>query len=129
MPNHVHLQLQTGSIAIWTIMHGINWRYSKYFNERYDLVGHLFQGRYSSRLIENSYYNLTVSRYIHLNPVKDKLVLDPAQYNWSSYAIYMGKQKNSLVDEEEILSYFGGKREFYNRYIMFGKNYSHNNLT
>ncbi|TDO91284.1 REP element-mobilizing transposase RayT [Halanaerobium saccharolyticum] len=122
MPNHVHLQLKTEVTAIWTIMHGINWRYSKYFNERHDTVGHLFQGRYASKLIENNYYNLTVSRYIHLNPVKDKLVISPTKYKWSSYAGYMGVQKNNLIDENEILSYFGGRREFYNRYVLFGKN-------
>ena len=118
MPNHVHLQLKTRDIEIWKIMQGINWRYARYFNERYNTVGHVFQGRYVSKIIENNYYNLIVNRYIHLNPVKDKLVLSPKEYRWSSYRSYLGEEKSELVAEEEILAYFGGKRSLYNKFIM-----------
>lgn len=118
MPNHVHLQLKTKDIEIWKIMQGINWRYARYFNERYSTVGHVFQGRYGSKIIENNYYNLTVNRYIHLNPVKDNLAVKPGDYQWSSYKIYLGLEKNDLIDEGEILSYFGGERSLYNEFIM-----------
>jgi hypothetical protein len=118
MPNHVHLQIRTKDIEIWRIMRGINWRYARYFNERYSTVGHVFQGRYVSKVIENSYYNLIVNRYIHLNPVKDKLTLKPEDYRWSSFKIYLGLEENDLVEEDEILNYFGGERSSYNKFIM-----------
>ncbi len=118
MPNHIHLQLKTKDIEIWKIMQGINWRYARYFNERYNTVGHVFQGRYVSKIIENSYYNLIVNRYIHLNPVKDRLTFKPEDYRWSSYKIYLGEEKSELVDVREILDYFGGERSLYHKFIM-----------
>ena len=99
-------------------MRSINWRYASYFNKRYQTVGHVFQGRYVSKLIENNYYNLIVNRYIHLNPVKDKLTLKPEDYRWSSYKVYLGEEKSELVDENEILDYFAGKRSSYANFIM-----------
>jgi REP element-mobilizing transposase RayT len=118
MPNHIHLQLKTFDAEIWKIMRSINWRYASYFNKRYQTVGHVFQGRYRSKLIENNYYNLIVNRYIHLNPVKDKLTLKPEDYRWSSYKVYLGEEKSELVDENEILDYFAGKRSSYANFIM-----------
>ena len=118
MPNHIHLQMKTFDVEIWKIMKGINWRYARYFNERYSTVGHVFQGRYVSKIIENNYYNLVVNRYIHLNPVKDKLVLSPKDYRWSSYRVYLGEEKSELISEKEILDYFGGERSLYNKFIM-----------
>ena len=72
-------------------------------------------------MIKDKYYNLIVSRYIHLNPVKANLVLDPLDYKWSSYSVYMGLKKSELVDQHEILDYFGDKSDFYSRFVMFGK--------
>lgn len=121
MPNHIHLQLKTFEIEIWRIMRSINWKYANYFNKRYDSVGHVFQGRYGSKIIENKFYNLIVNRYIHLNPVNAEIVQNPENYKWSSYRIYRGLDQSELVYDKEILNYFGGKREFYDRFIMLGK--------
>jgi REP element-mobilizing transposase RayT len=118
MPNHIHLHLKTFDAEIWRIMRSINWKYARYFNDRYNTVGHVFQGRYVSKIIENNYYNLIVNRYIHLNPVKDKLALTPKDYRWSSYRTYLGEEKSDLVEEKEILNYFGGERSLYNKFIM-----------
>jgi len=118
MPNHIHLQVKTFEVEIWKIMKAINWRYARYFNERYSTVGHVFQGRYVSKLIENNYYNLILNRYIHLNPVKDKLTLKPEDYRWSSYPVYLGLEKSDLIDENDILNYFGGERSSYANFIM-----------
>jgi len=68
MRNHIHLQIATIDIEIWTIMKEINWHYSIYFNAKYDKVGHLFQDRYYSEIIEKESYLLETSKYIHLNP-------------------------------------------------------------
>lgn len=118
MTNHIHLQLETEDVEIWHIMRNINLFYSKYFNNKYNYVGHLFQGRYKSEVIENDAYNLQTSRYIHLNPVQAKMVEYPIEYKWSSYDIFMGKRKSDLVNENKILSYFkGNSRRLYKNYV------------
>jgi len=117
MTNHIHLQIKTEEVAIWKLMHQINLFYAKYFNYKYDLVGHLFQGRYFSKLIEDNLYNLGVSRYIHLNPVKASIVNKAELYSKSSYTAYLGIKENSLVDEKVILSYFDNNRYLYRKYV------------
>lgn len=117
MSNHVHLQIATNDIEIWTIMRGINWRYSNYFNAKYEKVGHLFQNRYHSELIEDEAYLLQTSKYIHLNPVKAGIVDQPIKYPWSSYGVYMGVYKNSLIHEDDTLAYFQYDRRLYKNFV------------
>lgn len=118
MTNHIHLQLETKDVEIWHIMRNINLLYTKYFNNKYNYIGHLFQGRYKSEVIESDSYNLETSRYIHLNPVKAGMVGNPIEYKWSSYGIYMGQKKSDLVNEHKILSYFkGNSRRLYREYV------------
>ena len=89
MNNHVHLQLETSDTEIWKIMRRINYLYARYFNSKNNYVGHVFQGRYKSTLIEDELYNLQVSKYIHLNPVKASMTESPKDYKWSSYSEYL----------------------------------------
>jgi len=117
MGNHVHLQIATIDSEIWKIMKGIHWMYSMYFNDKYELTGHLFQDRYYSELIETESYLLKTSKYIHLNPVKAGIVQKPIQYIWSSYGVFMGAYKNDLVDEKTILGLFQNSRELYREYV------------
>ena len=118
MGNHVHLQIATIDSEIWKIMKGIHWMYSMYFNEKYDLTGHLFQGRYYSELIDTESYLLQTSKYIHLNPVKAGIVEKPIQDPWRSYGVFMGLYKNDLVDENAILCLFqNGSRDLYREYV------------
>lgn len=118
MTNHIHLQIETADTEIWKIMGYINSNYTKYFNNKYNVVGHLFQGRYRSELIESDAYNLQTSRYIHLNPVKASMVDVPLEYKWSSYGVYMGQVKNEIVTDEKILSYFkDNSRQLYKNYV------------
>jgi REP element-mobilizing transposase RayT len=121
MPNHIHLQIKTKEIEIWEIMRWVNLTYAKYFNSKYDLVGHLFQGRYGSNLIKDDAHNVSTSRYIHLNPVEAEIVKDPAEYRWSSYDVYLGIRYSELVDEDYILSYYQNSgSEGYKKYIEAG---------
>lgn len=85
MSNHVHLLLKTDSQEPSFFMRRINSLYAKYFNEKYDYVGHLFQERYFSNIITSEFELLEISRYIHLNPVKANIVKSPTDYKWSSY--------------------------------------------
>ncbi len=86
MPNHIHLLLETAEKPPGNIFKFIHTRYAIYFNKRYDLTGHVFQGRYHSSLIDSEDYFLRASSYIHLNPVEAKIVHKPEHYFWSSYA-------------------------------------------
>ena len=96
----------------------INSNYTKYFNNKYNVVGHLFQGRYRAELIESDAYNLQTSRYIHLNPVKASMVDVPLEYKWSSYGVYMGQAKSEIVTDEKLLSYFkDNSRQLYKNYV------------
>jgi len=89
-------------------MHGINGGYTGYFNRKYEHSGHLFQGRYKGILVEKDAYLLPLSRYVHMNPVRAKIVKKPEQYRWSSYPGYVGKEKEyKWVEHSWILSNFG----------------------
>jgi len=100
------------------MMKQLNMMYAIFFNKKYDLVGHLFQGRYRDVVIDSDAYNLDVSCYIHLNPVKAGMVDSPEDYPWSSFRNYMGRRKDNIVCTERVLSYFLGKcSESYRKYV------------
>ena len=85
MSNHVHLLLKTDSKNPSFFMRRLNSLYVKYFNSKYNYVGHLFQERYFSNIITSEFELIEVSRYIHLNPVKANIVKNATDYKWSSY--------------------------------------------
>jgi putative transposase len=89
MTNHYHLLLETPRANLSTALHDLNTAYTNYFNRRHDRVGHLFQGRYRSIVVEKDSYLLELSRYIHLNPVRAGMVKRPEAYRWSSYPCYL----------------------------------------
>ncbi len=108
MDNHVHLLIHDNGNDISKVVKSINISYAYYFNRKYKRVGHLFQDRFKSELIDNDSYLLSVSAYIHNNPVKAAVVKTPQEYKWSSFNHYMGKEKNrsDLVETERILNIF-----------------------
>lgn len=109
MPNHLHLQVETGEVKTGVFMQFINSCYARYFNQKYDLVGHVFQGRYKASWIQDFRYDLQVSRYIHLNPVEAGLALAPENYRWSSFYAFLDYQElpgYHLVSPELILEGF-----------------------
>ena len=110
LPNHFHLLLKVGDIHISLIMQKIMTAYSMYVNKKYDRVGHVFQGRFQSIIVEKESYLLQVLRYIHLNPVKSGLVTWPEDYRWSSYLHYFAPKEEDLMlpklQTEEILEMF-----------------------
>ena len=101
MPNHYHLLLETSQPNISRIMHYINGSYTTYFNIRRKRCGHVFQGRFKSIVVDKDSYFLELSRYIHLNPLKAKMIDSPEKYPWSSYSGYLGK-RDDLLDKDKI---------------------------
>ena len=86
MTNHVHLLVTPESDhALSKTMQTLGRRYVCYFNQTYQRTGTLFEGRFKSCIVQESYYLLTCLRYIELNPVRAGMVRDPADYVWSSY--------------------------------------------
>ena len=106
MTNHIHLLLQTITEPISIIMKHLNTNYAKYFNKKHDFVGHVFQGRFGAELIRSTDYELDVSKYIHLNPVRAHMVQKAEDYRWSSYRAYIFNEENPHVYTEKLLSYF-----------------------
>lgn len=89
MPNHYHLLLRTKHANLASGMRRLNSRYSQRANWRHENVGHMFQGRYKSFLVEEERYLLTLLRYIALNPVKAGLAARPQDWQWSNHATYL----------------------------------------
>lgn len=106
MTNYLHLHLETPENYIPDIIKAIHTRYAIYLNKKLDNDGHVFQGRYGSKIILSEQYFLTVSRYIHRNPLEAKMVAKPEDYPWSSYASYLNLAKNPHIDTTKTFSYF-----------------------
>ena len=88
MSNHFHLFLRTPEPNLSAGMHDLNSGYASLFNRRHRRVGSLFQGRFKAILVEDQTHAWELSRYVHLNPVRAKMVVLPEQYRWSSYHVY-----------------------------------------
>jgi putative transposase len=118
MTNHVHLLIKTKETDTGKIMKKINLSYAIYFNNKFNYVGHLFQGRYFAELIEDDAQMLSTSRYIHLNPIRAKMVSKPSDYEWSSYSMYIGEKVEKHIDSLIILNRFKDKsRKLYKEYV------------
>lgn len=74
MDNHVHLMIKTDTEPLGKLIGRISASYTRYFNKKYNYIGHLFQDRYFSELIKRDEQMLETSRYIHLNPVRANMV-------------------------------------------------------
>ena len=70
MPNHIHLEIKDENQQLSQIIHRIATSYAIYFNNKYQRKGHLFENRFRSKSVENTYYILNLVKYIHQNPVK-----------------------------------------------------------
>jgi putative transposase len=120
MPNHIHLLIERRDDAISRIMQGLLTGYSQYYNRTHRKIGHLLQGRYKAILCETDKYLAELIRYIHLNPVRAKIVGNPDQYQYSSHRVYLGLEEEGLVDAEPVLRHFGGsKRLARERFRLF----------
>jgi len=124
MPNHVHLLIEMQDDPISRIMQRVLTAYSQYHNRKYKKTGHLFQGRYKSILCQSSRYLGELVRYIHLNPVRARMVKRPQDYEYSGHRAYIGIDKSGLVDAEPVLRHFGGTKkravEVYERFVKAG---------
>jgi putative transposase len=127
MSNHFHLLLRTGLVPISNVMRRLLTGYAVTFNLRHRRNGHLFQNRYKSILCQEDAYMLELVRYIHLNPLRAKLVSDLDElggYRFCGHGVIMGKCKNNWQDTDYILKLFGNRalqaRKRYREFIQQG---------
>ena len=106
-PGH-RLEVETPEANLSRAMQWVNQKYAPYVNRRYHRVGHLFQGRFKSALVEGGEYLDRLTRYIHLNPVRAGVVEHPADHRWSSYRDYVGlRQGPAWLERSATLRRFG----------------------
>lgn len=120
MPNHFHLMIeQIGEISISSLMLKFCTSYSKYINKKYNRIGHVFQDQFKAVLLESNEQYMWTSSYIHMNPVKDKIVKYPLEYAWSSYADYASDRNLTIINKELLLQTFGDKESFIKETLNF----------
>ena len=93
LDNHFHLVARRQQSPLAQFMRRLLTGHTVTFNRRHRRAGHLFQNRYKSVLCDEDSYLLQLVRYVHLNPVRARIVADPADYRWSSHAIYLVAQQ------------------------------------
>jgi putative transposase len=103
MTNHLHLLLRTPRPNLARGMQALLSGYASWSARHRRRPGHLFQGRYKAEMIEDEAYYWTVSRYIHLNPVRAGLVARPESWEWSSYAGYLDPARRPTWVAHEVL--------------------------
>jgi len=124
MTNHYHLLVETPEGNLSDGMQQLNSSYSQCFNLWHEKVGHVTQGRYFARLVENDEDLFVLYRYILLNPVKDGFVDTPEEWRWSSYRATAGLASvPTFLHVEYTLSFFsehGTGRESFTQFILDG---------
>jgi len=128
MPNHYHLMLRPlQDDGVFKFIKRLNMGYAKYFNEKYERSGALFQGRYKSIVVNNEAHFIHLPYYIHLNPLDlivpewrnreiknlNKALEFLENYRWSSYLDYIGKKNfPSVTQRDFLLNFFGGNKDY-----------------
>src|SRR5258708_27167287 len=82
MDNHYHLMVETPKANLSLGMRHLNGVYTQRFNRRHGRTGHVFQGRFKAIVVDRQSYLLELSRYVVLNPLRARMVKDPARYRW-----------------------------------------------
>lgn len=111
MRNHVHLVIQPHPSELTAGMHALAFRYAQHFNKKYKRRGYLYQGRYKAVLVQSGTYLRRLIRYVHLNPVRARIVQKLEEYPWSSYRAYIGEDSFNWLNRDLVLDTFGGESE------------------
>jgi REP element-mobilizing transposase RayT len=140
MGNHAHFLIRSSDKGLAPLMRSVLTRYALWYNKVHRRSGHLFQNRYKSILIQADSYFLELVRYIHLNPVRARMVKSLkalASYPWTGHATMMGRQDMKWQQVEEVLCRFENNKNLaMERYQAFvkeglgqkGRNYSQGGL-
>ena len=121
MSNHYHLMIETPQANLSRGMRQLNGVYTQRFNRSHGHVGHLFQGRFKSIVVDKESYLLELSRYIVRNPVAANMVGEAADWPWSSYNATAGQASSpAWLETQWLLSQFSStKKQAERAYINF----------
>jgi putative transposase len=104
MDNHFHLLVTpNGAVGLSPMMQSVGRTYVRYFNDRHQRSGTLWEGRYKSALVQTERYLMACMIYLDLNPVRAGIVSRPQDYSWSSYAHYAGMRNDNLVTPHALV--------------------------
>jgi putative transposase len=127
LSNHAHFLLKSGPVGIAAVMRRLLTGYAVSYNRRHRRHGQLFQNRYKSIICQEDSYLLELVRYIHLNPLRAKTVVDLKEldrYSYCGHSALMGKEKREWQEIEYVLGYFGTRigdaRKKYRSYVEKG---------
>ncbi|MDQ6799878.1 MAG: transposase [Acidobacteriota bacterium] len=131
MSNHYHLLLETPEVGLSRGVKWLNEMCAMTFNEKYERVGHLFQGRFKGILVEREGHLLELLRYIVLNPVRCGAVQFAGDYPWSNYRATAGLETPPpWLEVEWTLRQFDPDRataqESYRRFVADARGASYN---
>lgn len=114
IPNHFHFLLLRGDRPLSEVMHHVMTGYAVNFNGRHRRAGHLFQNRYKAIICDAEEYLLGLVPYIHLNPLRAKLVVNLEElekYKWCGHACAVTSAPDEVLDREALLGHFSGDEE------------------
>jgi len=127
MSNHAHLLLSSGPLGLAKFMRRFLTGYAVAYNLRHHRHGHLFQNRYKSIVCDGDSYFTELVRYIHLNPLRVKLVADLKaleRYPYCGHSAILGTARNEWQDRDSVLSQFGHRetdaKSAYRRFVADG---------
>jgi putative transposase len=101
MNTHVHLIVWVDKYTLLAkFMKQVNLSYFAYYKRKYGYCGHLWQGRYKSKIINEDSYLIQCGKYVALNPVRGGIVSLPGEYIFSSYNYYARGTLDSLISAD-----------------------------
>jgi REP element-mobilizing transposase RayT len=125
MSNHVHLVVQAGQQPLWRLMKAVHVGYAMWKNRRDGRIGPLFAERYKAILVDREEYLVDLVRYVHLNPVRARVVARPEDSTWSSHRAYLGLDPQpAWLHSTDVLGLFGtvlaGSRQAFASFVTAG---------
>jgi putative transposase len=135
MESRIHLLVRSGRTGISALMRKLLTWYAQYYNRRHQRTGHLFENRYKSILCDEESYLLALVRYIHLNPVRAKIVKTIKEldgYPWCGHRMIIAKDEYPWIDRAHVLGQFAGTRRKaigeYRRFVQEGLGEGRNSM-
>ena len=121
MTNHIHLIIDPGHEEghLAQLMKRVSGRQTRYVNKMEGRTGCLWEGRYKSSPISTDEYLLACCRYVELNPVRAGIVVDPAEYRWSSYGMKIGDDKMGWLDYDPCYMTLAESEEI--RHVLYAE--------
>lgn len=109
MPNHFHLMVESVHGNLSAAMAHVSSTFSARMNRRNGWEGSVFRGRFHNRVVTDEAHWIYLLAYLHLNPLRARLVMTLAQSRWTSHLIYAGVLKRpEWLEMETMMSHVGG---------------------